>query len=175
MEVVLRRYIVGHALLWDYVMQEADRVERTGRVSGLRDMSRSQAALLDHLVIGATRAHVAELHRVGRSREHRLLEAVRMLLAGEDTAVDAVAHGVDYELGGEHLGVIARGAGCEEAVRALARGLERRLLCVAPDENTVWAWLGGRVAMRTTDLWRVLGPSCCPLAKTAPRQTLREM
>ena len=27
MEAVLRRYIVGHALLWDYVMEEAVRVE----------------------------------------------------------------------------------------------------------------------------------------------------
>jgi hypothetical protein len=27
LEAVLRRYIVGHALLWDYVMEEAVRVE----------------------------------------------------------------------------------------------------------------------------------------------------
>src|SRR5580698_1806296 len=51
LEAVLRRYIAGHALLWEYVMGEADRLERSGRASGLREMSRAQAALLDRLVI----------------------------------------------------------------------------------------------------------------------------
>jgi hypothetical protein len=151
LEAVLRRYIVGHALLWDYVMEEADRLQRTGRSSGLREMSSAQAALLDRLVVGVTREHMAELQRAGRSREQRLLERVRMLLAGEQPAGDA-ARGVlepdlDYDLDGEHLGVIARGAGGGAMLRDLARSLDRRLLSVAYDEGTVWAWLGGRQAL----------------------------
>jgi hypothetical protein len=156
LEAVLRRYIVGHALLWDYVMQEADRLQRTGRASGLREMSRAQASLLDQLVVGVTREHVAELQRTTRPQEHRLLERVRMLLAGEGVEGDAgvVDSGLDYDLDGEHLGVIATGAGAAAAMRELARGLGRQLLCVARDEGTVWAWLGGRGALEMGELER---------------------
>jgi vacuolar-type H+-ATPase subunit E/Vma4 len=159
LEAVLRRYIVGHALLWDYVMQEADRLERMGRASGLREMSRAQAALLDQLVIGVTREHVAELQRAGRSREQRLLERVRMLLAGEhpDRSAGwgaADDSELDYDLDGEHLGVIATGVGGEAAVRSLAERLDRRLLSVAPGEWTVWAWLEGRRGLDMSALQR---------------------
>jgi hypothetical protein len=160
LEAVLRRYIVGHALLWDYVMGEAERVERTGQASGLRGMSRSQAGLLDQLVIGVTREHVAELQRAGRSREQRLFERVRMLLAGgdldEDVSRSVGELDLDYDLEGEHLGVIGRGAGCEEAVRRLAQTLDRRLLCVSAGTGMVWAWLGGNGVLRAADLETVL-------------------
>jgi hypothetical protein len=162
LEAVLRRYIAGHALLWDYVMEEADRVERTGRASGLRRMSRAQAALLDQLVVGVTREHVAALQRAGRSREQRLLERVRMLLAGEDAGTAAAAglgeHDVElnYDLEGEHLGVIARGAGAGQALGDFARELDRRLLSVVAGEKVVWAWLGGRRAPRAAELEHAL-------------------
>jgi len=127
----------------------------------LRQMSRAQAGLLDQLVIGVTREHVAELQRAGRSREQRLFERVRLLLAGGDPG-DSVSRGdvgdldLDYDLEGEHLGLIARGAGCEEAVRSLAHALDRRVLCVAPGAGTVWAWLGGSRALQAIDLERAL-------------------
>jgi PucR C-terminal helix-turn-helix domain/GGDEF-like domain len=161
LEAVLRRYIVGHALLWDYVMEEADRVQRAGQASGLREMSRAQAALLDQLVIGVTREHVAELQRAGRSREHRLLERVRMLLAGERQDVGGVAPGgvdaeLGYDIGGWHLGVIARGRECEPALRGVAQVLDRRLLCVAPGEGVAWAWLGGQHALSVAELERAV-------------------
>jgi hypothetical protein len=162
LEAVLRRYIVGHALLWDYVMEEADRLERMGRASGLREMSRAQASLLDQLVIGVTREHVAELQRAGRSREQRLLECVRMLLAGEDSdgAIAGGAGGHEIELGydleGEHLGVIARGAGCERVLRGLAQALGRGLLCVPAGEGVAWAWLGGEHGLTVAELRRAV-------------------
>jgi hypothetical protein len=147
LDAVLRRYIVGHALLWDYVMEEADRLERTGQASGLREMSRAQAALLDQLVIGVTREHVAELQRAGRSREQRVLERVRILLAGDYPDTGMASGGVDaeldYDLDGEHVGVVAIGVECEAAMRGVAERLEQRLLCVARERGTVWAWLGG--------------------------------
>jgi PucR C-terminal helix-turn-helix domain/GGDEF-like domain len=158
LEAVLRRYIVGHALLWDYVMGEADHLERTGRSSGLREMSRAQAGLLDRLVIGVTREHVAELQRAGRSREHRVLERVRMILAGEDVddAHGALDRVLDYELGGEHLGVIVTGACSEALVRDLARELDRRLLCVPRGERMVWAWFGGLRVLEMVSFERAL-------------------
>jgi hypothetical protein len=170
LEAVLRRYIVGHALLWDYVMEEADRLQRTGRSSGLREMSRAQAALLDQLVIGVTREHVAELQRAGRSREQRVLERVRILLAGELAERDgdrgAADVDLDYELDGEHLGVIAWGAGCEATLHVLAGELDRRLLCVPHREGIVWAWLGGRRALRVVDFERALSVQVDPAGVT---------
>jgi hypothetical protein len=124
-------------------------------------MSRAQAGLLDQLVIGVTREHVAELQRAGRSREQRVLERVRMLLAGEPLDVGAADVGVaqsgvdgdlDYRLEVEHLGVIARGEGALDALRALAVRLDRRLLAVAPGGGLVWAWLGGQGPLEMSDL-----------------------
>lgn len=163
LEAVLRRYIVGHALLWDYVMEEADRLQRTGRPSGLREMSRAQAALLDRLVVGVTREHMAELARAGRSREQRLLERVRMLLAGEQPERDAARNmldpDLDYDLDGEHLGVIASGAAGEMMLREIAQNMDRRLLCIPYGERMWWAWLGGRHVHQRGDFERALSIS----------------
>ena len=161
LEMVLRRYIVGHALLWDYVMREADRVQRSGGASGLREMSRAQAGILDQLVIAVTREHIAELQRTTRSREHRLLERVRILLAGTHphagTPAGSVDSELDYVLDGEHLAVIAVGADGKEEMRDLAGVLERRLLCVTPERGLLWAWLGGRRVLSPADFERACG------------------
>jgi hypothetical protein len=169
LDAVLRRYIAGHAVMWDYVMEEADRIELAGQ-GGLREMSRAQTALLDQLVIGVTREHVAELQRASRSREHRLLERVRALLVGEhadgpDTELDALAAELGYDLDPEHLAVIARGAHAPQVLRDLGRRLDRRLLCVAPGKETVWAWLGGRSALTSADLAQALSARASTSAK----------
>jgi hypothetical protein len=168
LEAVLRRYIAGHALLWEYVMGEADRLERSGRASGLREMSRAQASLLDRLVIGVTREHVAELQRAGGSREQRLLERVRLLLAGEERDVEVelgvLSRDFDYALDGEHLGVLAVGAGGAEAVQGLAARLDRRLMSVPYGEQGVWAWLGGRERLSSEALERVTAVGALPAA-----------
>ncbi|MGN6371910.1 MAG: helix-turn-helix domain-containing protein [Solirubrobacteraceae bacterium] len=148
LDAVLRRYLAGHTLLWDYVMEEADRAALAGPASGLREMLRIQAALLDRIVAAVTREHLAELRRAGRSSEQRLLERVRMLLAGE-CAESAV---LGYRLEAAHLAVIVKGAGCHEALRELAQRLDRELLSVRRDEETVWGWLGGREPPRMVDV-----------------------
>jgi hypothetical protein len=125
---------------------------------GLREISRAQARLLDRLVIGVTREHVVELQHTTCSHEHRLLERVRILLAGEHSDVDMVSAGVDpeldYDLEGEHVGVIAVGAGADAAMQDVAESLQRRLLCVAHERGTVWAWLGGHRALPVAEIER---------------------
>jgi hypothetical protein len=127
----------------------------------LGEMSRAQAALLDQLVIGVTREHVAELQRAGRSREQRLFERVRGLLAGDYPDTGMVPGGVDleldYDLDGEHVGVIAIGAGGEAAMRNVAGRLKRRLLCVACERGIVWAWLGGRGVLPVVEVEQACG------------------
>jgi PucR C-terminal helix-turn-helix domain/GGDEF-like domain len=116
-------------------------------------------------VMDVAREHIAERERAGRSSEHRLAERVRTLLmdagppglhAHSPGAIDLE---LGYELEGEHVGVIARGAGAREALREAAQRLDRRLLCVAWGEGPtqpVWAWLGGQLGLRMGDLGATL-------------------
>jgi GGDEF-like domain/PucR C-terminal helix-turn-helix domain len=156
LDAVLRRYIVGNSLMCDYIIQECD-LEPVERVSG-RQLLRAQSALLERLVIGVTREHVAELQRASRSREHRSLDRVRMLLAGEHPNAGVAGGTFDAELGYEldvaHVALIARGPGARDALRDLAARLDRQLLSVVPSPEVVWAWLGGRRPAKMSELQR---------------------
>jgi PucR C-terminal helix-turn-helix domain/GGDEF-like domain len=160
LETVLRRYVVGHTLMGEFVLEEADRGQTPGERSVLREALRAQASVLERLLAAITVEYEDELARVCRSPERRRLEFVRELLAGE--RVGAGSGGAElgamlgYELGGEHVGVIARGEGVREVLRGVAEGLDRRLLCVECDEVSVWAWLGGRRRMDMVALERAL-------------------
>lgn len=150
---VLRRYTAGHALLWDFFMQEATHVALTGSDDGLRSIWWEQSARLDRLVAAVAQEYMSELSRVRRTREQRLLEIVQALLAGEQT--DSALLG--YELDCRHIGVIARGRCCEETLRAAAKELDCRLLCVPRGGATIWAWLGSSsTAHKKGDLERLL-------------------
>jgi DNA-binding PucR family transcriptional regulator len=92
---------------------------------------------------------------------------VQRLLAGAPVDTEALR----YELDAVHVGLIAVGAKAKESVRALAGGLGRELLSVSPDEDTVWAWLGGRRALEVADIERVLmarEPTAVSLAVGGP-------
>jgi hypothetical protein len=148
LDTVLRRYVLGSSLLEGLVMEEADHRD----LPGVRGALRAQASVLDRLLRAITAEYGKGLARAGRSPEQRRYEQVRGLLdggAGEDA-------GLDYDLGGWHLGVIATGAGAAPAVRSLAGGVDRRLLSVAQGEQSVWAWLGGRDRFAFVDVERVL-------------------
>ncbi len=146
LDAVLRRYIVGNALLLDFIMEEA---HRGGEDGAVRTILRSQASLLDQVATAVSVEYRAEAERVSRSREHRLAEQVKALLDGEPRSGERFSRTLDptisgYELHAKHLGMIVRGAGARSSVERLASSLDRRLLCVAPSEQTVWAWLGGQ-------------------------------
>ena len=152
LDTVLRRYVLGSALLGECVMEEADRDRENWtqpiQRGALREALRAQASVLDRLLGAVTAEYGDELALAGRSPERRRAERVRSLLDGEP--VESAA--LDYELEGWHLGVIATGAGAARVVRE-AVGVDRRLLSVAQGERSVWAWLGGRerfVAGRTS-------------------------
>jgi PucR C-terminal helix-turn-helix domain len=138
LDLVLRRYTAGYALLGDFLIEEAERNGLVGQVRGLLGM---QATLLERLTAAVAREYGHELRGSPASPERSRAELVRRLLA--DGASTSVAVELDYRLDVEHLGVIARGAGSEELLRDLARYLGRRLLSVRCEEEMVWAWLGG--------------------------------
>jgi PucR C-terminal helix-turn-helix domain/GGDEF-like domain len=82
LETVLRRYVAGHTLLGEFVMEEVEREPLPVQQSVLREVMRAQAAALDRLMTAITREYRDEIERVGRSPEARRLERVRRLLAG---------------------------------------------------------------------------------------------
>ena len=149
---VLLRYNAGHALLEDFVMQEAEHGDFSSHRTALREVLRTQGALLDHFTASIATEYQQEAERAAHSPELRRAERVQKLLAG--APVDAGDLG--YEFDAEHLAVIAMGAKAGETVRSMAAGLGCQLLSVSRSEETVWAWFGSRRRLATADLERLL-------------------
>lgn len=138
LETVLRRYLAGHAVIGDFLAEQAARQAISPEV--LRGVLRDQAARTDRVVavIGAT--YVAELSAVRPvSLDRRRADQVRRMLDGE--LVDP--SGVDYDFGAWHIGFVLRG-GDGDLIRSIAKRLDARRLVVSGDEGVVWAWLGFR-------------------------------
>jgi hypothetical protein len=140
LDTVLRRYRVAERALGDFVIEEAECGDFAGRAHLLRDVLRTQAALIDGLEGEISDGHRGEVRRLGRSPGQRQVERVRRLLDGHP--VDGVELG--YELQTRHVAMIAAGAQAEVLLRGIAVELERRALIVRHDGTLVWAWLEAR-------------------------------
>lgn len=139
LETVLRRYLAGHALIGDFVAEEAAR--QGVSPDTLRQVLRDQASRTDRVVAAISATYVGEA-RAARpvSSGRRRAERVRRLLDGE--LLDPAE--LSYDLDGWHVGVVARGPGREDAAAAIARHLDARRLSVPADDQTHWLWLGFR-------------------------------
>lgn len=136
LDVVLRRYVAGQALLGDFLMTEVSDLSPAEPKRSLRRLS----ALLDRLLVAVSTAYEEEreLHRQGVQRQRA--ERIERLLSGEP--LDASGLGYDFEA--HHLGLLAQGPGARELLAGLASTLEARLLSVAREGGVHWAWLGSR-------------------------------
>jgi hypothetical protein len=153
LDTVLRRYLVGHTLFEQFVMDEAERGGVPGGREAVRGALRAQAAVLDRLLERIAGEYGDELARIGRPPLERRAEQVRRLLEGGVVE----GPGLDYEIEDRwHLGVIAAGAAAAQAVRGLAVSSDRRLLSIAQDGGLVWAWLGGRERFAVGELERAV-------------------
>jgi hypothetical protein len=142
LETVLHRYFAANALLGDFLVEEAERVEAPS--AALRVLMRRQATSFERIVEGVTDEHGREAKAWPSSVAERRRECVKSLLAGE--LVDHSELG--YDIDAHHLAVMAKGEGAPEAMRVLAEQLDRRLLAVCREEEPVWAcWLGGRTPL----------------------------
>jgi hypothetical protein len=149
---VLLRYNAGHALLEDFVMQEAEHPDFSSDRTALRHVLRTQGALLDHFTASIATEYQQEAERAAHSPELRRAERVQKLLAG--APVDA--SDLDYEFDAEHIAVIAMGPRAGKTVRSMAAALGCQLLSVLRSEETVWAWFGSRRSLNPADLERLL-------------------
>lgn len=151
LDTVLRRYFAGYTSLCDYLLQE---VEGDGALgASLQRALRAMATLFDQIVSAVTDAYKHEVQHRRRTIEHRRVERVKALLAGEP--VDAAE--LDYDLDLWHLGVLAVGPDAPRLLRALAAKADRRLLLVQPGGEAVWGWLGGRRKMAADQLTAQIG------------------
>jgi hypothetical protein len=139
LDTVLRRYFAGYTLLGDFLVEEAE-AQGLRRGGELKCILRSLAAALDRLLAAVSEEHGREAARPPHSSERRRTELIERLIAGEPLDGAELA----YDFGGHHLGLIAKGEGCSEAIRKLAKALDSRLLLLEREEGTAWAWLGGR-------------------------------
>jgi hypothetical protein len=138
LETMLRRYLAGHAVLGDFVVEEAMRQALPPEI--LRWVLRSQAARTDQVVatISATYAELLDETRPF-STARRRAERVRRLLDGE--LLDGSDLG--YDLSRWHVAMIASGPSPGQSIRSLARELGRQALVVDYEPELTWAWLGG--------------------------------
>lgn len=140
LDTVLRRYVAGHALLVDFLVEEAGR-DGALPPGELRKLLAIGSAAFDRLLAAVSEEHTRELERrTSYSRERRLAERVERLLAGEPVDTSDLP----YDFGGWHLAIVAQGDGARQQLRALATSLDCRSLLVEREEAQLWAWLGSR-------------------------------
>lgn len=150
LDMTMRRYFAGYVLLGDFLMREADRCSLDGRV--LQCIMRDTAAVFDRLISTIAEEYQREARGLHSSPDERRAARVRALLSGD--LLDAAD--IDYEFGEWHLGAVAIGDCALAALRDLAQSLDRRLLAVQSDDQVVWAWFGGRLAVEPDTLESVL-------------------
>lgn len=137
-DTMMRRYFAGYVILGDFLLRESDRCSLRG--AALQCIMRDTAVVFDRLVTTMAEEYQRELEGRYSSPEARMTARVRALLSGE--LLDAAD--IDYEFDVWHLGSIATGTDAADALRELAQSLDRRLLLVRSDDETIWAWFGGR-------------------------------
>lgn len=152
LDTILRRYIAGHALIADYMVEEADRCGFSGDMAALQHhLRKTQTPLLERMMATIVEEYNDEVEWAGRSSEQRRAELVTRLLAGESPDPGDLVK-LDYDFGGWHLGMILTGQPIAEALRRIRTAIGCRDLAVSPGEQMTWLWLGLRRKLTAPEL-----------------------
>jgi PucR C-terminal helix-turn-helix domain/GGDEF-like domain len=144
LDAVLRLCASSHALFVDFLAAEA--VDIGGVFP--RQPLRVLAAAVDCLLEDLGGEYRRERERCLRFAPREMAERVERLLAGEP--IDDL--GLDYDLQGHHLAVVAEGTGGAGALDSLRGSLDCRLLLIERDELRAWAWFGSREPLDPSEL-----------------------
>jgi hypothetical protein len=139
LDLVIRRYVAGKTLLDDFLLEEASRIDSVDPTL-LRSAAASYQASFDRVLSAATEEYRQEERGRATSRDARLVERVRRLLAGE--RVDPSP--LEYHIHNHHLGLIALSAETRPLLYRLAKEVNCRALLISPEEDEVWGWIGSR-------------------------------
>jgi DNA-binding PucR family transcriptional regulator len=136
---VLQSYRTGHAVQWEAWLEAVEglRLPEQERLALLRRGSDFFFEYADRCAKWSERAYTEERERGLRGREQRRTQMVRDVLGGAEP--DAAQ--LDYELDRDHLALIAWGRDPDAALDRLAGQTDARVLRVAADRETSWAWL----------------------------------
>jgi hypothetical protein len=147
LDIVLRRYFAGYALVSDLLVEEAGE-DGVLQKHELKLLLQTQWALFDRVIAAVSDEYKRECEdQLEPAGERRILH-IKRLLAGELLGSDELA----YDLGVCHIGVVAAGPGATDAVKALAKRSGGRLLLAHPNHERVWAWLGIRPGSENPDI-----------------------
>lgn len=146
LNTVLRRYVAGFLILIEFLDQEAESTSAVARQSAR--LRQHLNRLFEVLVKEISQEYSREVELRAQSGESRRAQLVEQHLDGNPADTAELAYNFDSW----HIGLIARGAGAAEAVQELAKAADRRLLQVSRGEDAVWAWLGGRRRLETTEV-----------------------
>jgi PucR C-terminal helix-turn-helix domain/GGDEF-like domain len=144
LDAVLRRYAVGDKLFEEFVVEEADGVP----YHALRLVLGGQVTQIDRLLQTIAGEYRRELEKTHRSPARRLTRLVRRLL-DDDRLIDL--NQLDYDFEAVHLGAIIKGPMAEKHTRTITAAFGHRALVVSCEEQTAWAWLGGRRELAAQD------------------------
>lgn len=147
---ILHRYIAGYKVFWDFLLEEVQRSKLDGdeRMMLLRQASVALASLLGHLVSTVADVYTRETRRMAQSREQRTAEIVQALLSCASAETDEL----DYDVNGDHVGLIATGNGALKALQRFAVRSNRPILTVPRGDSTVWAWVAGAARISPREL-----------------------
>jgi hypothetical protein len=152
LDAVLRRYSAGNTLCADILLEEAERAEVPP--SDLRRLLHRQATLSDRLLEAVSEEYTREAQSRPTTTAEWRREYIKALLSGRQPSGEVE---LGYDLGGEHLALMAKGEGARETVGELAKRLDRRLLAERLDEDEAWTcWLGGRSTLEPEEVLRAL-------------------
>ena len=146
LDAVMRRYCAADAIFSDALIEEAQGMGISQ--PELRQVFRAQARALDHLLEAVGEEYSREVETISGSPRRSQRELVGGLLEGK--LLDASTLPYDFEA--HHLALAASGPGREQAIRALATSLDRRLLLVEADEESAWAWFGGSEPLQAREI-----------------------
>jgi hypothetical protein len=164
LETVLRRYLAGHAVLGDLVVEEAERQDVAAGV--LRWVLRAQAARTDQVLEVISADYLQEAGAVAfRPPDRRLAEQVQRLLDGE--LLDP--SGLGYDLDRWHLAVHVRGPDPSREFLAsdVAREHNARPLVVEMADELLCIWLGSTERLESEDVEGTLSRHAFPGARIA--------
>lgn len=147
---VLRRYVVGHGELGQFVMQEAEVCGLSNHGSALHHIRRTQETLLEHLTASVEHEYDQERERMACGPRQRRAEIVQGMLSGAPDPGDLAE--LDYDIHTSwHVALVATGAGAGDVLDRLEAHFGPRVLLVLLD-GAACAWLRGQKKLGETDI-----------------------
>lgn len=153
-EMLLRRYVAGHALLAQFVIEEATETGLAGK--DLKYVLRDLGMVFDRLLEAVGDEF---LRASAQTIDSKTLQAlrVRRLLAGEPLDTSAIA----YEFESVHVGVVAAHPQAAGGIQEIRNFVDCRVFVVSPADNGTWAWVAHRRAVDVEEVRKVL-EKCAP-------------